>query len=299
LAEDNPLLQPWEGPLGTPPFDRIRPEQFCPPFAAAIAEHEAEMAVIRDDPVAPNFDNVLAAMERAGATLGRVRRLFWTLSSAEAEPGIHAIEAEVSALLTRHGTALAHDAAVFAKVAAVHAGMDAAGLSPEQRRLAETVHRGFVRGGAALDDAAKHRLAAIDERLAALSVAFGQNVLAATAAWSVTVDADALAGLPEALCAAAKARADAAGRGGRYMFGADRGTDGSGADLCRGPIPARTDLARLSRSAARAVSTIPAADRRDAAPAHRTRAPARLCLPLPIMRWPTAWRRRRMRPRRC
>ena len=104
-AAANILLADWDGPLGTPPFDRVKAEDFLPAFEAAIAEHVREIAEIRDNPAAPDFDNVVAALERGGATLARVRRLFWTLSSAQADSGIRAIEGQVSALCTRHGTA--------------------------------------------------------------------------------------------------------------------------------------------------------------------------------------------------
>jgi len=219
---ENPLLMPWTAPLEAPPFDRVRPDDFLPAFATAIVDHDRELAAIRSEQAPADFNNSLAALERAGEGLARVRRIFGTLSSAQAVPAIRSIEAEVSALLTRHGTSLSHDPALYARVAAVHAARDAAGLTPEQRRLVENVHDGFVAGGAALDEPGKARLAAIDQRLSALSVRFGQNVLAATNGWSMLLDADDLDGLPDAVRAAAAARAEQAGEPGHYRFTLDR-----------------------------------------------------------------------------
>lgn len=217
---NNPLLDPWDGPLGAPPFDMVRTADFLPAFETATAAHAAELAAIRNNADTPDFDNVMAALERSGAMLARVRRLFWTLSSAQADDDMRAIEADVSQLLTRHGTEMSHDPLLFARIAAVHAGRD--GLQPEQRRLVEAVYDGFVAGGAALEGAEKARFAEIDERLAALSVQFGQNVMAATNAWVMVLDAGDLDGLPDPVRNAAAGRAAAAGEAGRYHFTLDR-----------------------------------------------------------------------------
>lgn len=61
------------------------------------------------------------------------------------------------------------------------------GLDEAQQRLLDRHHRGFVDGGALLDASGKARFAAAGERLAELSTRFGQNVLAATADWSMAL----------------------------------------------------------------------------------------------------------------
>jgi peptidyl-dipeptidase Dcp len=220
---DNPLLEPWTGPLGAPPFDAVRAEHFLPALEVAIDENRRELSAIGEDAAPADFENTLAALERSGALLGRIRRLFWALSSAQADDGIRAIEADVSALLTAHGTAISHDPKLFARVKAVWEAREASGLSPEQRRLVETSYDGFVRGGAALGEADKARLGEIDQRLGLLSVQFGQNVLAATNAWEMLLDQADLDGLPAPARSAAAARAERKGLGGRYLFTLDRG----------------------------------------------------------------------------
>ncbi|WP_156678389.1 M3 family metallopeptidase [Sphingomonas profundi] len=220
---DNRLLAPWTAPLGAPPFADIDPADFLPALSVAIDENRREIAAIADDPAPADFANVMAALERSGERLGRIRRLFWTLSSAQASDGIRAIEADVSALLTAHGTAISHDPRLFARVKAVWETRDTAGLTPEQRRLVETSYKGFVRGGAGLSPADKARLGAIDQRLGLLSVRFGQNVLAATNAWEMLIDEDDLAGLPLSARSSAAARAERRGAAGRFLFTLDRG----------------------------------------------------------------------------
>ncbi|MBV1687769.1 M3 family metallopeptidase [Novosphingobium sp. G106] len=218
----NPLLAAWDGPLGSPPFDAILPEDFISACKQAIASHDEELAAIVTCTAPANFDDVIAALERSGATLARIRRLFWTLASAQATPAIRAIEGEMSALLSSHGTAISHDAALFSRIAAVYADRGSAGLTAEQKRLVENTYASFVRGGAALAEGAKARFADIDARLAELSVMFGQNVLAATNAWTLSLGEEDLAGLPQSLRDAAAARALAAGEAGQYYFTLDR-----------------------------------------------------------------------------
>jgi len=218
----NPLLGEWNGPLGAPPFALVRPEDFVPALKTAIADHKQELAAIGESAAPPDFDNTVAAMERSGEALARVRRLFWTLASAHSIEPIRAIEAEMSALLSAHGTAISHDEKLFARIAAVHAGLSDTNLTEEQKRLVENSYKGFVRGGAGLDPVAKKRFAEIDARLAELSVQFGQNVLAETTGWIMGLEEQDLEGIPQSLRDAAATRANAAGDGGRYHITLDR-----------------------------------------------------------------------------
>lgn len=211
----NPLLEPWQGPGQSPDFSAVRAEHFLPALAVAIAESRAEIAAITANPAPADFDNSMAALERSGATLARVRRLFWMLSSANGDEQLRAIEGEVSALLTAHGTEISQDAALFERIAAVWA--DRARLEPEQARLTDNSYRGFISGGAALGRGDKQRLAAIDDRLSLLSVSFGQNVLAATNATQVALGDEELAGIPADMVACAQRR------GRDHVFTLDRG----------------------------------------------------------------------------
>ncbi|WP_303543703.1 M3 family metallopeptidase [Sphingomonas natans] len=216
-------MRAWDGPFGAPSFDAIHVADFLPAFEIAIAEHRREIDAITADPTPPGFDTVIAAMERAGERLSRVRRLFWMLASARSDDAIRSIEGDVSAMLSRHGASIDHDPTLFARVAAVHLARERLGLDAEQLRLTEKVHRGFVWGGAALEGEAKLRFAAIDERLAALSIRFGQNVLAATAGWTMLLDAQDLSGIPADVCEGAAQKAKSQGHEGRFLFTLDRG----------------------------------------------------------------------------
>ena len=183
-------------PFGLPDFARIGPGLFAPAFDAAMAEHRAEIDAIAGQGEEPSFDNTIAAMERAGRALSRVAAVFFTLAGADTNEALEAIEREVSPKLSRHASAIALDAGLFARIDRLFEARESAALSPEDLRLLERVHTDFGRGGARLGGAARERLAEIDARLSELGTAFGQNVLADERDFVLPLGEDDLAGLP-------------------------------------------------------------------------------------------------------
>lgn len=71
------LLAPWRGPFGgVPPWDQVEPEAFPEALKLAMAGQRAEIRAIDRNPAAPTFTNTIAALERSGRSLDRVRTLF-------------------------------------------------------------------------------------------------------------------------------------------------------------------------------------------------------------------------------
>ena len=161
---ENPLLRPWIGPLGAPPFAAVRDEHFRSAFSAAIEERRAEIAAIKAnlDPV--SFQNTILALERAGGTLDRVARVFFHLAGADTNDEIQAIEREIAPVLARERNAIYLDDALFQRVELVHASRERSGFDSEAVRLIERYRLAFVRTGAGLPADKKARLAEIDER---------------------------------------------------------------------------------------------------------------------------------------
>src|ERR1700730_10019553 len=175
---ENPLLAASTAPFEVPPFGQILPEHFRPAFDRAMAEQRAALARVADDPVPPNFDNTVAAMERSGRALAQVDNVFSLLAGADAHDAIMAIEREVAPLLAARRNAIFTDAALFRRVDELHTRHADLGLTAEQTRVLERYHLAFRRAGAGLDEAGKARLHQIVQRLATLGASFGQNVLA-------------------------------------------------------------------------------------------------------------------------
>jgi peptidyl-dipeptidase Dcp len=197
-AGANPLLAPWDTPHGLPPFAAVQPAHFRPAFDAAWRAHRDELDAIAANPRAPDFENTVAAFDRAGELLTRINTLFGNLAAAETSPELQAVERDVAPLQAAHDSATYMHPALFARIDALHARRDALGLDPEQLRLLERVHLDFVRAGAKLAPAAQQRYAAIVERLATLTTQFAQNVLADEAGFRLVLSTEAdLAGLPD------------------------------------------------------------------------------------------------------
>jgi peptidyl-dipeptidase Dcp len=207
----NPLLEPWAGPDGgVPPFDKVRVPDFKPALEAAMAENLAEIDAIAGNPEAPTFENTLAALERTGRTFNRVRAIYGVWSSTMSTPDFQAVEREMQPKLAAFSDQIYQNAALFARIAAVYDS--AQNLDPIQQRLSWHYYTNFVRAGAKLESFAKVRVGQINERLAALFADFSQNLLADEADYVLYLTSEAdLAGLPEALRAAARSAAVARG----------------------------------------------------------------------------------------
>jgi peptidyl-dipeptidase Dcp len=203
----NPLLQAWLTPHAAPPFAEILPEHFLPAFEQAFADHAAEVAAITQDPAAPDFANVIVALERSGKLLSKVSAVFYDLVSAHSSPELLEIDSEVSLRQARHWNPILMNAVLFGRIAQLHQNRATLGLTPEQTRLLERTYTRFHRAGAGLDDAAKKRMADINERLAQLGTAFSHHLLADEQAWLLELGEADRDGLPESFVAAAQAAA--------------------------------------------------------------------------------------------
>lgn len=219
----DPLLDESDLRLGAPDFGRIDSTQFKPAFEQAIAEAAVDITAIAANPEPATFENTIAALERSGTRLARVRRIFGTIASAQSDEIIRAVEPDIASMLTRHATEVSHDIALFRRIEAVWGNREDPALDTTQKRLIEDYHRGFVNGGARLGEADKARFAAIDQRLSALSTHFGQNVLACAAGWELYLDDADLDGLPEPMRVAAARRAEGRGHAGKFLITLDRG----------------------------------------------------------------------------
>ena len=217
-AVTNPLLAPTPLPYDLPPYGSIRVEHYLPAFHAAFAAQRAEVDAITTQTEAPTFENTLVALERSGALLDRVARTFYTVASADGTAEVQAVEEELAPLMSAHGDAIQLDAALFARVTAVHDALDTLDLDAESRYLVERRFREMSLAGAGLDAAQKRRLTDLNQRLSSLTTAFEKNLLADTNDLAVVFDdAAELDGLSEGELSAAAQAATERGLDGRYV----------------------------------------------------------------------------------
>lgn len=196
----NILTERFTTPFEATPFDKIRITDHLPAFVELIASAEAEIAAIVDDPAEPDFENVIAAMAFSGEGLNNLSHIFFNINSAETNDEIQKIAQEVSPLLSAHSSKIAQNTALFKKIKAVYDKKAQYKLNQEQEMLLNETYKGFVRSGALLSEEDKKKLEAINRELSLRSLQFGQNVLAATNAYTLHItNKDELKGIPDAV----------------------------------------------------------------------------------------------------
>lgn len=214
----NPLLSSPALPYELPPYGSIRSEHYLPAFREAFAAQRAEVDAITSQTEPATFENTLVALERSGELLGRVSRTFYTVTGADGTPEIQAVEEQLAPIMSAHRDAIQLDAALFARIAAVHEQLDDLNLDAESRYLVERHHREMALAGAGLDAAQKQRLTDLNQRLSVLTTTFEKNLLADTNDLAVVFDdAAELDGLGDGELSAAAQAATSRGLDGRYV----------------------------------------------------------------------------------
>ncbi|KRG45153.1 dipeptidyl carboxypeptidase [Stenotrophomonas pictorum JCM 9942] len=204
-ASTNPFMAVSPLPFQAPAFDKIKDSDYLPAFAEGMRQHLAEIKKITDNPQPATFDNTLLPMEKSGAMLDRVSRVFFSVVQADTNPERQKIQGEVVPQLAAHSDAIYLDAKLFERVKAVYDARQGAGLEPEQLRVVEETYKGFVKAGAQLSDPDKETLKQYNAEEATLSNDFHNKLVAATAAGAVVIDDKAqLAGLSDGDIAAAE-----------------------------------------------------------------------------------------------
>jgi peptidyl-dipeptidase Dcp len=218
----NPLLQPFETPFETAPFDIIKDEHFLPALTEAVRLAKTELAALKSNPEVPTFANTIEALENAGQAVNRVSEIFFNLNHADTNEERQKTAKEFSPALTEYGNDILLDTDLFARIKVVFEQKDALNLTSEQSRLLEKTYKGFVRNGANLDEAQKQRLREIDKEAATLALEFGEHILADTNSFELVIENPVdLSGLPEGVVEMAKMTAEQKGKAGKWVFTLD------------------------------------------------------------------------------
>jgi peptidyl-dipeptidase Dcp len=204
FGPNNPFFAPSTLPFQTPPFDKIKDEDYQPAIEAGMAEQLKEVQAIAANPATPTFENTIVALEKSGQLLQRVTETFFNVVSANSDPKLLEIRSIEAPKLSAHQDAIYLDPKLFARVAAIYKQRNSLHLDAEALRLVKWDYDQFVHAGANLSNADKAELKKINEQMATLSNEFETKLLAATKDGAyVTKDKAALAGLTEAQISAA------------------------------------------------------------------------------------------------
>jgi peptidyl-dipeptidase Dcp len=181
-----------------------------------MAGHIAEIEMIADNPAAPTFENTIVALEKAGEPLNRAFVYYGLWSSNLSTPDFRKVQAELAPQISEYRSKISQNKKLFTRIKAVYEDARKNPLAADQQRLVQLIYEEFAMDGAALDDQAKQRYAAINKELSSLYTAYGNNVLADEENYVTYLTKDQLSGLPESFIkAAAKAAADR-GQAGKY-----------------------------------------------------------------------------------
>ena len=206
----NPLLDF----SGLPRFDAITPAHVTPAIDTLLAQARAAVEQARTQALV-SWENFVVPLDDATERLYRAWGQVSHLEAVVNSPELRAAYNENLPKVTRFGSELAQDLALYAQYRKLADSPEAAGFDTARQQVLAHTLRSFRLGGAELDEAGKARLAAINEELSSLSARFSQNVLDATDAFALYVDDVAeLAGLPDDVLVSCRAAAEAEGRSG-------------------------------------------------------------------------------------
>ena len=218
MPSSNSLLQPSGLKNQALPFDQIRAEHFLPALRKAISIGKERLdQLTKAEPV--NYDNTIRALEACTEDMEFVYLVYNNLALAESNEKLQELSSQMGPLVASFANDILLNPEVFRRIQQVYETRHNAKLTPEQSFLVEKVFHDFERGGAALPEAKKTRLRAIDERLAQLAPQFRENLLKAGNAFQLWItDEKDLEGLPLSQIMAAREAASAAGEPQKWLF---------------------------------------------------------------------------------
>jgi peptidyl-dipeptidase Dcp len=215
----NILLEKFNTPFETVPFDKIKPQDFIPAINESIAMAKKRIADIKANPEAENFQNVVEALEIAGPEVDLISGIFFNLHSAETNDELQSLAKEISPILTEYGNDISMDQQLFMKIKKVWDTKEKFNLNDEQFMLLDKNYKSFVRNGALLNDADKEKMREISKELSTLGLQFGDNVLKETNNYVMYLETkEELDGLPVDVLEAAAMTAKEKGHEGKYAF---------------------------------------------------------------------------------
>lgn len=217
-ADGNLLLAEWTGPYGgVPAFDKMDLADAKEAFEIGMKENLADIEKIANNPEPANFENTIAAMERAGERLGRASTYYGIWASNMSTPEVRKLQAELAPKFSEMSSKISQNKKLFERVKKVYQDSLKNPLEADQQRVVDLTYKGFAMSGADLDDEKKKRYAEINKELSSLYTEFSNNVLADEEGYDVFLTKEQLGGLPESFVKAAAKGASDRGQEGKYV----------------------------------------------------------------------------------
>lgn len=222
MTRTNPLLEEFTNPHNAPPFDKIKDEDYLPAVRTSIEEARANIEAIKNSPENPTFENTIAALELCSEKLGMVSGIFYNQLSAAASDEMENLAQEIGPLSSNFSSDIIMDPVLFKRVKAIYDQREKLNLTTEQSTVLEDCYKGFVRGGALLDETNKKALREINEQLSKLGPDISKNIKRSSEAFTLVIDDEKdLAGLPPSSIDAAVVEAEERDMKGKWVFTLD------------------------------------------------------------------------------
>ncbi len=204
-----------------PNFSSISYDSVQSELEAILANNRLELERLLSAKSHYTWANLLAPLEEADDQLHR----FWSrishLNSVRHCDKIRSVYESCIPLLSAYGTELSQHEGLYQAIVHIGSSFEYDALTTSQKKSIEYALRDFRLAGVHLSKPDKKIVAELSESLATLSTQFSNHVLDATQAWSLSVtDESQLAGIPEHVCAMAKAKAESSNKEG-WCFSLD------------------------------------------------------------------------------
>ena len=201
-----------------PRFDTITPEHVSPAIDELLNQCRAVVTQMEEPATTINWDHFIIPLENATEQLSRAWGIVRHMNAVVDTPRLRVAYNENLPRITEFWTSLSQNPAIFDKYRQLKNSDAFNSLSAPRKKIIENALRDFLLGGAELSEDKKQRFAEIQEKMAAVSTRFSENVLDATNDFSLYIDDEkALTGLPEDAKYAAASAAQRDGRTG-YKF---------------------------------------------------------------------------------
>lgn len=201
----NPLLDFSD----LPQFEAIKPEHIGSAIDSLLEQCRTVVMELEAQSAQVTWENFVEPLENVTEKLSRAWGIVGHLNSVVDTPELRAAYNENQPKITEFWTALAQNLTLFTKYKALQLGPDYATFSDARKKIIENAVRDFRLGGAELAEADKPRFAEIQEKHAALTTKFSENILDATNDYALYIEDEAeLSGLPDDAKQAARAAAE-------------------------------------------------------------------------------------------
>ncbi len=226
-AQTNPFLAVPATFDQAVPYDQIKAEDYLPAIKAQLAEHQALVDMVKNDPAPPTFANTIRPLHMEKRSMAKAYDVLLNINEVMASPELEPIVDEASALYTEAKSQIAQDPKLFARVKTVYETADRSKLTPEEQTLLEKAYRDSVNLGVNLPPDKQRRFNEVIQKLQLLGHRFDRNLMTdSEAAQLLVTEESRLAGVSDDDKAWAAELAAEAGKKG-WLFTYNTGLLGS------------------------------------------------------------------------